>query len=208
VRRSLAQELHDQIGQTLVLAKSRLTQIRDGPGLGDRAEMQSTIDLLGKCIEETRTLMFELSPPILYDLGLLPALSWLAETLEKQHGLEVEIVDDAPRQLDDLTANIVFRSVRELLMNVVKHAGVTTARVEVRTFMQTLHIKVEDEGRGFDPAVAAVSASNTFGLFSVREQLSRLSGSLELNSAPGRGTCAVLSVPIRDRGTTRKRGVS
>ena len=93
-------------------------------------------------------------------------------------------------------------------MNVVKHAGVGQVRVVVRTFLQTLQITVEDRGCGFDASVPVASAGGTFGLFSIREQLSRLSGSLELTSAPGQGTCAVLSVPIRGGSAASQRGAS
>ena len=150
--------------------------------------------LIAEAIAETRTLSFELSPPVLYDLGIKAALSWLGEKLEQDTGLRIEIVDDGnATSLDEVTAPIVFRTVRELLLNVVKHAHSPTAKVSFHDGGDHLEIVVEDAGTGFDPAETSSEAG--FGLMSVREQIGRLGGAVEVTSSPREGTHVRVLVP-------------
>jgi signal transduction histidine kinase len=162
-----------------------------------RNAIQQALDLVAQTIADTRTLMFDLSPPVLYDLGLREALSWLAEEVEGRHGVHVEIIEYGTLpQLDETTAVTLFRSVRELLMNVVKHSDVRQVQVTLRTEPERYEIEVRDTGRGFDPDAATRPSGSGFGLFSVREQMSRLRGTLAIAAGPTQGTRVTLSVPI------------
>ncbi|MCC6527745.1 MAG: PAS domain S-box protein [Polyangiaceae bacterium] len=198
-RRRIAADLHDRIAQALAVARGKLVAARElseGPA---RAAIDLAAGLVTRTIEDTRTLMFDISPPILYDLGLSAALSWLADEVEKHHGLRVELTGELPHPLlDDVTAAILVRAARELVMNVIHHAGTAEARVAVRRDGDVVEVAVEDDGAGFDVGTAAVPtrAAHGFGLFAVREQMARLGGSVELRASPGRGTRAVLRVPI------------
>ncbi len=198
-RRRIAVELHDRMGQVLALAEIKLTSVRGGLSGEARSAVDGAVELLEQAIVDARTLIFDLSPPILYDLGLEKALSWLAEDLERRHGLDVEITDDgADKPLDDAAKGVVFRAVRELLMNVLKHAKSPAARVSVIRTDDHLRVDVEDRGAGFDPDVTAASGSGGgFGLLSVRAQISRLGGVLDVKSGPGRGTLASVLVPLQ-----------
>ena len=141
--------------------------------------------------------MFDLSPPVLYDLGFWEALDWLAEDLGARHGLEVEVIDDETRPpFDDTTAAMLFRSVRELLANAVKHSGTKRVQVRMRTDAGRYEIEVLDGGRGFDCAALTASRTGGFGLFSVREQVSRLRGTLDIEASPASGTRVTLRVPV------------
>ena len=193
-RRRLAVALHDGVTQYLALAKMTLDPVRRDLEEADRAKLDAALKLLSDAIAETRSLSFELSPPLLYDLGIKAALSWLGEKLERDTGLRIEIVDDGvATSLDDVTSSIVFRTVRELLVNVVKHAHSPTARVTFRHRADDLEVVVEDVGAGFDPAEASSHAG--FGLMSVREEIGRLGGAVEVTSAPRRGTRVSVLVP-------------
>lgn len=195
-RRRIAADLHDRIGQSLALAQLKLkASLTTDP---DGRPVQDAIDLLEHSIVDTRTLIFELSPPILYDLGLKEALSWLAEDLGKRWGMRVEISDDGtPKRLGDETSALVFRAVRELLTNVLKHAQVLSAKVTLERSGDQLEIAVVDEGVGFDvQAVAPASDQGGFGLFSACEQLSRLGGTLQIESGADRGTRVRLRLPL------------
>ena len=198
-RRRIAAEVHDQIGQSLALAQIKLTSMRDAIAGAPRATLDEAVALLAQSIIDTRTLIFDLSPPVLYELGLKEALSWLVEEVEKRHGVLVELVDDSVNKpLDDMSAALVFRAVRELLTNVFKHAGARAAKVSLRRDGADVEITVEDHGVGFElHNVGAHSSSGGFGLFSVREQIGRLGGTLEVVSAPGHGTRVSLRVPLK-----------
>lgn len=194
-RRQIAVDMHDSIGQTLALAQMKLNSAREVAQGASRAAIEEVVTLLGQAIVDSRSLVFALSPPVLYDLGLNAAISWLIEDLERKHGLKVAFDDDGPKApLDETTAVVVFRAVRELLMNVVKHAGVVAASVSARTGELHLEVVVADEGAGFDAAAAAVRG--TFGLFSLREQISRVGGTVEISSTRGQGTTARIRVPL------------
>ena len=200
-RRRIATELHDRMGQALALAQIKLTSVRGELAGESRSAVDGAVQLLEQAIVDTRTLIFDLSPPILYDLGLQEALTWLAEDLEKRHGIKVEVSDDgASKPLDDAAKGVVFRAVRELLMNVLKHAKAPAAKVSLMRAGDHCRIDVEDRGAGFDPdSASARDGAGGFGLLSVRSQIARLGGALNILSAPGRGTLASVQVPLLNR---------
>ncbi|MEX1081705.1 MAG: PAS domain S-box protein [Halofilum sp. (in: g-proteobacteria)] len=205
-RRRLAQILHDHLQQLLVAGKLEIANARRK--VGDGASLQAlerTHDLLDQSIQECRSLTVELSPPVLYDAGLIAGLRWLGQWMHEQHGLTVDLHADEglDPEGDDLSV-LLFQAVRELLFNAVKHAGVDRAEVRARRdATDQLEIRVRDRGRGFDPASAeADDTHDHFGLFSIRERAARLGGDLAVHSTPGRGTEVVLTVPDRSTSGT------
>jgi two-component system CheB/CheR fusion protein len=197
-RRRIAQDLHDRVGQSLALARMKLEAVRGGAVEEVHAAIATTIELIAMSIEDTRTLTFDLAPPVLYDLGLKAALSWLCEDIEKRSGVHVDLVDDGnhPR-FEEATAALLFRAVRELLTNVFKHAQASTARVVLKQADKNhFEIDVEDAGAGFDVENIAHGPNAGFGLFSVRERIARLGGTVAIESMPQRGTRVSLRVPV------------
>ncbi len=198
-RRRIAIELHDGIGQALALAQIKLGSVRDSLVGAPREIVAGIVRLLEQAIGDQRSLIFELSPPVLYDLGLKEALAWLVEDLEKRHGIRFEVVDDgAEKPLDDAAKVVVFRTIRELVMNVLKHAKAPVATASLRRVDDHLEVVVEDRGVGFD-AEARVDrpSGGGFGLFSVREQITGLGGTVSIDSAPELGTRVRVRVPLR-----------
>jgi two-component system CheB/CheR fusion protein len=204
-RRRLAIELHDWIVQDLALAQIKLAPVRSELAGNSLAALDSALELVQKAIDDSRTLVFDLSPPVLYDLGLKEGLAWLAEDVERRYGLKVEVTDDgANKPLDDATKTIAFRAVRELVMNVLKHARVPAAKVSLRRTDDAFHIDVVDGGVGFDPdAPTDRSSREGFGLLSVREQIGRVGGTLKITSASQQGTLVSVSVPLQTGDASR-----
>jgi signal transduction histidine kinase len=198
-RRRIAVEVHDHLGQALSLVQIKLSSLRASVATQVRVTFDEAIALLARSIADTRTLIFELSPPVLYDLGLKEALAWLVEEIEKRQGLLVELVDDATdKPFDEAVAALVFRSIRELLTNVFKHARSGAATVSLRRAGDQVDIAVEDRGVGFDSgAIDVNSHGGGFGLFSIREQIRQLGGTVEIASVPSQGTRVSIHVPIK-----------
>ena len=163
-------------------------------------EIVEQIDgLLDDSIQASRSLTVELSPPVLYDAGLEAGLEWLARHMRDKHSLFVEVEADA--QLGPVaedTRVLLFNAVRELLFNVVKHAGVLRACVQLDSCGEDhVRIVVSDTGTGFDPAKVHADAADPggFGLFSIRERLDLLGGQFSVESSPGAGTRVEIRVP-------------
>jgi signal transduction histidine kinase len=156
---------------------------------------------LEQVIQDTRTLTLDLSDPILYELGFEAAVAeWLTDQIQEKHGIETEFVDDGRQKpLDDDIRVLLFRNVRELLINVVKHAQANKVRVAIHKVGKHIEVSVEDDGVGFDPVeVASMAAKRAeFGLFSIRERLEQLGGRIEIHSEPGRGSRITMIAPLK-----------
>lgn len=194
-RRRLARELHDGIGQNLTALKHRLAQLGDGLTAAQRARLEAAIALCADTLEDTRELSRLLRPPILDDLGLEPALRWLARSQGEAGGIEVALeIGDLPA-LDGDLQTLVFRVAQEAINNVVKHAGARQVLVRLVARGGLLQLQVADDGRGYQPRNA--SRSDGSGLAGMRERLRLYDGRLEIHSTPGEGTRlrAVLPLP-------------
>jgi len=200
-RQMLAQDLHDDLGQVLAIAKLKLTAL-EAPSGGDWddqlrqiKEVEAMIDQANRSV---RSLSLQLSPPVLHQLGLVAALEWLAEEIQRSYGLSVLVRDDAQdKPLDQISSYMLFRAVRELLINVAKHAGVKHAEVSIEVVDGCLILSVSDSGAGFDATKQVVpSAGGGYGLFSVRERISHIGGEVQIDSIPGDGTVVVLILPL------------
>jgi PAS domain S-box-containing protein len=201
-RKRLAAELHDHLQQLLVLGRLKL---RQGKELVETFPKCATLiseadGILAEALTYTRTLVAELSPPVLRDHGLSAGLKWLGAYMHK-HDMAVTVtVPEAHLQLPEDQALLVFQSVRELLMNAWKHAATSTAEVTMELDGDRLRLHVHDKGQGFDLAAADTAPStklaSKFGLFSIRERMKALGGSFEIESVPHQGTTATLTLPL------------
>jgi len=201
-RRRIATNLHDRISQSLVISKVKLEQLRESASSRDLANALAEVcDSLDQTIQNTRSLTSDLSSPILYELGFEAAVAeWLAEQIQQRHDIATEFEDDGqPKPLDDDICALLFRNVRELLVNVVKHAHAHKVKVSIWKVNSEVHVSVEDDGVGFNPAGPASVATKTggFGLFSIRERLEQVGGRLQIESAPGSGTKITVTAPLK-----------
>jgi CheY-like chemotaxis protein len=196
-RQRLAQLLHDGLQQLLVGAKFRIGALERAKGREVQRLAGELSDLISESIESSRSLTYELCPPILRQSGLLSALEWLARWMEDKHGLTVHLkasCEVAPAS-EEATI-LLFQATRELLFNVVKHSGVKAARVEVACEAGEVRILVADRGTGFNPQQIRAASDGGLGLLSLRERLELLGGRVEIDSAPGRGSRFTLVAPL------------
>jgi CheY-like chemotaxis protein len=186
-----------------VFCKLKLGQgKRLAAGIPECAELIKQVDdVLTEALTYSRTLVAELCPPVLREFGLAAALKWLGEHMN-QRQLRVSVdVEQNLKPVPEEQAVLIFQSVRELLMNVAKHAQVGFARVAMKRDEHRLRIEVRDEGAGFDVRVLQIhdqAQPPKFGLFSIRERMKAFGGKLELVTAPGAGTTAVLVLPLEE----------
>ena len=199
-RKRLAGILHDHLQQILVVAKISSENLAAKIGTEQKPSAEKILDLITQSIQISRSLTVELFPPALQRNRLSASLAWLARWMQEKHGLTVDLQVDPSidPEREDFTI-LLFQSVRELLFNVVKHAVVKSARVEMsHDEGGRLRVTVIDHGRGYDPDMVwkKTQEEEGFGLFSIRERLVSLGGSLEVKSSPGRGTSSSLVIPL------------
>lgn len=199
-RRRIANVLHDHLQQVLVAAKLHAALLERNAEPFVRQAAVEIENLLKEAIDASRSLTAELSPPILHEGGLTAGLEWLARWMADKHKLIVNLSMEVslPSLPEDLRV-LLFESIRELLFNSAKYAHVGSANVDLHLIDgRELRIMVSDAGSGFDPARlknAGVDGGG-FGLFSIRERLSLIGGSMEIDSAPGHGSRFVMTAPI------------
>ncbi len=153
--------------------------------------------LLGEALLASRSLTAELSPPVLHADGFLAALRWLAEWMATTHQFTVHLTTDPSAEpTDEATKVFLFRCVRELLLNAVKHAGVSDATVAVTRREAHVEVVVADQGKGFAVAPRLSRTGTGLGLASIRQRLEYLGGRMDITSAPGQGSRFTLTVPL------------
>ncbi|MBM3976286.1 MAG: PAS domain S-box protein [Planctomycetes bacterium] len=192
-RRRLAIDLHDGLNQQLTLAQMKLVALAEAVDARHEPAARKVLQLIADADRAARNLTFQLSPPVLHDLGFSAAVQWLAEEIQQSFGLQVEFEDrliDA--ELDRNISLLLFRAVRELLTNVAKHAKASRANVSLRQHGAQVEVVVRDNGVAFNPS--AVSGRG-LGLSSIRERLELLGGRMQIDSSSGQGTAVTLLAP-------------
>jgi PAS domain S-box-containing protein len=197
-RKRLAELLHDHVQQLLVASIMNVEVIRmTKQAEREDGQLDDVKRLLHEALEATRTLAVELSPPVLHEQGLGPALQWLARRMHSQNKLLVSVTAQPNVEPgSEESRELMFQAARELLLNVVKHAETDAAWVNLEQTDSHAVLTVRDLGRGFDPE-RSLRESESFGLFHVRERLLHVGGTLHVESSPGRGTRVVLAVPVQ-----------
>ena len=199
-RQRVAQVIHDHLQQLLSVARMNLGMVLDRVRTRSVKESLGSLDgLIAESLDLTRSLTAELSPAILHRSGLAAALQWLGRWYEERFGLKVAVDTEADVELGEELRVTMFRGVRELLFNVVKHANVGNAGVQLRRAADgSTRVVVRDEGVGFNPETLRAwdgGPSHGFGLFSLRERLELLGGRLDVDSAPGQGASFTIIGP-------------
>ncbi len=208
-RRRIVTNLHDCIGQDLAFSKLKLDTLRKSDSSSVLAGPLGEIsELLEEVIENTRSLTFDLSSPILYRSGLERALEeYLMQQVQKRHGIRSKFANDGlPKPLGYDVRALLYRAVRELLINVVKYAHAQSVKVSIFRRDEEIEIVVKDDGVGLDLSEISpvMHRSGGFGLFNIRERLNYLGGHLKIKSEFGHGTRVTLTAPLK----TKKRAMA
>ncbi len=202
-RRSIATRIHEEVSQNLAYAKLRVGALNgavEGDGCSERIEEIN--DLLDDAIAGTRALAFELSPPLLHELGFPEAVEWLAEQFEDRHEIDCEVAGRSSASLPHAVGVTLFRAVGELLSNIVEHSGASEAQITIEQSNGSVVVRVTDDGRGFDAdePLERREVGEGFGLFSIRERLDYLGGDMSIRSGPLLGTEVTLTAPVNGSG--------
>lgn len=197
-RRRMAEILHDGLQQLLVGAQLSARILHTSATEDQRPEIERLNRMLAEAIQSSRTLTYDLCPPVLLHPGLGSAFVWLAGQMKEKQGLKVELeIREDVEPADESAKVFLFNAVRELLFNVVKHSGTWEARLELRAVEGLLHIRVADAGVGLDPSTITGEPTKAgFGLFSIKERIALFDGTMEIKSRPGGGSSVNLTVPI------------
>lgn len=197
-RRRIAENLHDSLGQTLSLAYLKLSAI-DSTEFSDVTQKiyNDTFSLLRKAIDESRSLTYDLSPPILYELGLIPAFKWRLEELEKKEKIKTLLLgEEIILKVKKEIVIFIYRIVNELIQNVLKHANASEITIKITQSAGKYYISVQDNGNGFDSNNRKItSKTGGFGLLSIKERIENFKGHFYIHSEPGKGTVAKIEIP-------------
>jgi len=203
-RREIASDLHDHIGQALAFVSQKVSVLQGNAVFSgmedDFSEIQTILD---QAIRYTRNLTVEISPPVLYELGLPAAIDWLKDRAKQRYNLKVVASHKGiNREISDDIKVFIFKSIQELINNVAKHANANRAEILSKWHENDFEIIVSDNGNGFDSEHFEIGLSNDccFGLFSIRERLSYIGGTLTIKSAPGNGTEVAITAPYKISG--------
>lgn len=197
-RNRIAGELHDQVGPNLLLGKLKVDQLQARvPEATYEDDFEAIKEYISNSIQDIRTLTFQLRPPILANAGLEAALRWLAQDFEQHHGTQVQVRQDGePVQLEYGLRVTLFQAVRELLLNVAKHAMAKHVTIALKNTSGTLVIIVEDDGVGFPVAQDYAKQSHSFGLFNTRQRIRYHGGQVHIDSLPDIGTRVTITIPL------------
>ncbi|MBK5247307.1 MAG: response regulator [Peptostreptococcaceae bacterium] len=197
-RRKIAEYLHEDLGQTISIASIKLSSIARGnlPSAVKKT-LEESSELLREAIDDSRVLVYDLSPPILYEFGLIAAIKWKLEQVEKLFGgTTMFSAEENSIELESNITVFLFRMVCELLNNIIKHAGADLIKVKIQKNPKSISITVFDNGKGFEFSPLNLSKLEGFGLFRINERLDCLQGSLMIESKPSQGAEITVTVPI------------
>lgn len=196
-RREIARELHDEIGQSLVMTKMLIDGAMKSSSVVEEklVQAQSTVK---EVIAQVREMSLNLRPSTLDDLGLFPALEWFVERYSQRTGIRLDFKYEAHGfNFDGNLRTVTYRIIQESLNNIAKHAQTNEARISIAVKDGNLHIEIADNGVGFDPSRIS---KNSIGLMGMRERVSSLGGRMKVDSAPGSGAWIGIDIPLIERG--------
>ena len=201
-RHQIASDLHDSVGQILAFVRREIGTLQRSAPERLATSLEEIANQLDQAVKQTRALSFDLSPSVLYDLGFEAAIEDLTEKFEKERKIQCHFHNsEEPKPLEGYVKILLYRSIRELLINVAKHAEAKTVMVSLTKVDNNVQVVVQDDGKGFDSSNLQhqMGKSGGFGIFSIRERSAHIGGRFEIQSSKGKGTKAILQVPLNKR---------
>jgi signal transduction histidine kinase len=201
LRRRLSSYLHDNVCQSLGIAKMKLDSlVKSISSSNSRSSLEEVTQIIQSAIKDVRSVIAELSPAVLHELGLEAGLEWLSEQFQKQNGIPCTFETDRfSKPMKEEAGILLFYSVRDLLTNVRDHAKADSVKIRALRKNDKLHIVVEDDGVGFTPSDNGLPLQEEggFELYGIQERMSSIGGSMEIISAKDKGTCVILLAPLQ-----------
>jgi len=190
-RRRIARALHDEVVQKLALGKLKLDQALKKGLIPAESTIKDLQKILDDSMRDLRNLSTDLSPPLLYEIGLQAAVENLVERLAGEHGFRFAVSGDEVMELREDLRVTLFQMAQELLVNMVKHAHASTATVQITKKAGSVRLEVADDGAGFNLS----DCREGFGLAHIRQRVARLGGAINISTAAGMGTSVVIEIP-------------
>lgn len=200
-KKEIASNIHDHLSQSLVISKMKINELKKNPELNIINEDLLFIEKhISEVLENSRKITYELSPPVLYQLGLVEALNWLLEDVEATHKIKCHVVcDDVNIKMSDIKSILVYRSIQELLKNVVKYANASIILLEIEKRNDGVNILIKDDGNGFNTSILNNFNNHSgsgFGLFAVQERIKNIQGKFSITSKINKGTSVNIFIPV------------
>lgn len=198
-RKKIAANIHDHLSQLLVVSKMKLEGLEKELNSGDAKKVLTIVkSYISEALENSRKITYDLSPPVLYELGLVETMHWMMEKVEEEQGIDAIFKSDVEKvEFPESKRILVFRIIQELVNNVLKHARAEKLEIVFRKIDSELQVTVEDNGKSFNPEELTESRfqKGEFGLFAVKERVKNLGGKFSIHSEPGKGTTVKFSIP-------------
>ena len=199
-RKEIAANIHDHLSQLLVVSRMKLKDLlNETTNTAFADDLKTVVKFISEALENTRKITYELSPPVLYELGLIEAMYWLAEKTQDEHPVKTKFTTDLKEiELSETKLILIFRIIQELVNNTVKHAQADHLEMAMNVTDDLLKITVVDDGVGFDQdSIPKVKAGEGgFGLFAVKERVQNLNGNISIHSRKNEGTTIKIQVPL------------
>lgn len=204
-RKRVAREIHDGPAQTManiIMRAEYCLKLLDRDPEKVREELLALQNIVMLSLQDVRMIIFDLRPMVLDDLGLAPALKRYFASYKEQYGLEIEsLFFGQERRLESTIEIALFRIIQEAVNNIKKHARVKSAVVKMEMQPDKITVSIRDTGKGFDlNSVQGGKNGNGYGLVGMRERVQLLNGEMKINTAPGKGTCISITIPLQDQG--------
>lgn len=193
----IAHAVHDEAGQLLVAARLAMSGMAQEVTPSVRERLQEVGTILDQVEKQLRRLSHELRPTILDDLGLVPAVRFLADGISKRTELSVRVESSLETRCPPNIETVLYRVVQEALTNITKHARAENVKIQLTQVARNLHCLIQDDGAGFDvSAVLSRKENRGLGLVGIRERLNAVGGTLQVQSQPGQGTGLLVKIPM------------
>ena len=200
-KKEIASNIHDHLSQSLVISKMKINELKKKSELRWIDEDLKFIEKhISEVLENSRKITYELSPPVLYQLGIIDALNWLIENVETTHKINCKVNSNVSNiNLNDVKSIIVYRCIQELIKNVIKYADASLLTLDLNSNENGINILLVDNGNGFDTSILNNYKSQTksgFGLFAVKERIKNIQGEFTITSKINEGTSVNIFIPI------------